>query len=252
MLSFITRFIRAFFLIFLLLVTTPTLIFLSKWYYENVFLKKTYIGVIELPYKIENSNEIISSAKALFSSSDIRGVLIKCNGIGGNEGACQSIYYDLMRLKKIYKKPLISYCERECLYGSYLISLAADSIIASPGSLIGYLGAFEKNSISNSEYACISELKKNFEDQYFDIIINVRKNLNLELIKTLINKCFNGEMAKTANLVDIIGGSLEVENALRSKTVIEGSIEEIHGSVVEHFIMYAVDLISRIKNNFRK
>jgi len=251
MISFIGRLIRALFLIFILLVTAPTLIFLIKWYYAHLVSTKTYVGVLELPNAIGKSEEIIGSAKTLFSSPDIRGIIVKCNGIGGNPGTCQAIHADLVKLKNLYKKPLIAYCERSCLAGSYLIATACDAIVVSHGALIGYLGRFlqEQQLIETPQNECSKVLIQEYAKQFSDILVSSRKNINLETMIKLSSSCVTGNEIISFGLADTIGGSLEVERLMRTKTVIEGSIEEVHGSLVEHFIMYVTDLVNRIIRN---
>lgn len=253
--SFITRLIKSIFLLFLLLVTAPTLLFLIKWYYGNIVTKKTYVGIIEIPRIIEKSENIISSAKTLFSSSDIRGVVLKCNSNGGNEGACLAIYYDLIKLKELYNKPLIAYIENNCFYGGYLIASSADQIIASPGSQIGYFGKFLKDKIDESDDILninkTSVQNDEFEKQYYDLLKNNRKNIKEDDLKEYKNSFLIGRIANQKGFVDSIGGNMEVNKILRNKTVIEGRIEEIHGSVIDHLIMYSVDLVKKITKNFK-
>jgi len=52
--------------------------------------------------------------------------------------AC-SLYYDILKLKQIYKKPVIAYVEQAQSCGYYIAS-ATDYIIASPGAVIGSIG----------------------------------------------------------------------------------------------------------------
>ena len=53
------------------------------------------------------------------------------------------------------------------------------------------------------------------------------------------------------NIIDSLGGKLEVEKIIRGKTVIEGRIEEVRGSLGEHFIFYISHIIHRIINGIK-
>jgi ClpP class serine protease len=246
MFSLIARIVRASFLLFMFLVIAPTLIFLTKWYYAHLISKKTYIGVINLPSCIEKSEEVISSAKTLFSSHEIKGVIIKCNGNGGNVGACEAIHTDLTKLKELYKKPLLAYCERECFGGSYAIATSADVIIATPGALIGNIGEFYCEEKNNIFYITPDTIKQQHEQQYLDIIAHSRKQLNIKSLGAIKKNTISGKQAYEYGLIDVIGGNLEIEKIMRTKTVIEGSLEEVHGSLAYHFITSISDIINKI------
>jgi ClpP class serine protease len=252
MFAFIIRCIRASFLLFLFMVIAPTFIFLTRWYYTHLISHKTYVGVISLPLCIEKSEEIITSAKTLFSSHEIKGIIIQCNGHGGNVGACQAIYSDLMRLKELYKKPLIAYCERECFAGAYAIATAADVIIATPGALIGHIGDFICHETHEITYPKEENIRLEYENQYFEMITKSRKKIDVACLQDIRKNIITGKKAKERNLVDFIGGTLEIDRVMRSKTVIEGSLEEVHGSLAAHFINSTSDIINRIIRGIKK
>lgn len=255
MLILIRKVLNTFFLIVILLLSAPTLLFLTKWYYGNLITTKTYIGVLDIPQTIEKSEEIINAAKTLFTSADIRGIIINCDGNGGNAGACQAIHSDLMKLKKIYKKPIIAYIERNSIAGSYLIASASDFIVATNAATIGYFNLFATNQKINSDMPIHLETIKNaYSIQYKKILQSSRPQINKEIINQSCDLFYNSlstaEHMQSIGFVDFIGGNLEVERIMRSKTVIEGCIEKVHGSFLEHFIFYTSDLIKRTIQGF--
>ena len=77
-----------------------------------------------------------------------------------------------------------------------------------------------------------------------------RKQIQQKTVSLLEKATMSGEQMKEAGLVDFLGGNLEVERVMRSKTVIEGLVEKVHGSFLEHFIFYASDLVRRIMKSF--
>jgi hypothetical protein len=249
MITLIRKLLNAFFLIIFLLLSAPTLLFLTKWYYSNLVMNKTYIGVVEIPFIIEKSEETILAARTLFGSADIKAIILNCDGHGGNPGSCLAIYTDLVKLKQLYKKPIIAFIEKECLAGSYLIATAADYIVSTEGSIIGNLGSFNSNNIP--VYPPES-LRQEYHQQYFKYLLLNRKKINEKNIGLLNNELITGNNLMTFGLIDYIGANLEIERLLKTKTVIEGSIEKVHGSFFEHFIFYITDLISRTIANFKK
>lgn len=243
MVSFIARMTRGFFLLFLFFVLAPTFLFLTKWYYIHLVSKKTYVGVITIPNYIEKSDEVINSAKTLFSSGEIKGIIIKCNGVGGNIGSCQAIHEDLLRLKALYKKPLIAYCEKECFGGAYVIATAADTIVATEGCIIGNINQhFETQPSAENR----SSLKQDHKRQYKDIILKCRTKVTSLFFSEVENNAIAGKNGFTHGLVDSLGGNLEVERLMRLKTVIEGSMEEVQGSLATHFVTSVLDIVNKL------
>lgn len=245
--DFIASLIRSLFLIFMLLVIAPTILFLTKSYYSHLVAQKTYVGIVELPNEIESGDDIINSVKNLFSSAEIRALILVSDGKGGNPGTCLSIHSDLIRLKNLYQKPIIAFIEKESLGGAYLIATAADQIVASPGSEIGI---FEKFEAENEEEKEVN-LKNDFQQQYLAVLKKYRPGIREDEISKLKSICITGLKAKELSIVDFCGGKLEAERVLRGRTVIEGKVEEVRGSLAEHFIFYISKLIHRIIDGIR-
>jgi hypothetical protein len=245
MLTLIRKLLNAFFLLAILLLSAPTLLFLTKSYYTTLVAKKTYIGMLEIPPFIEKSEEIIAAAKNLFASSDVRAIIITCDGNGGLPGPCQAVYNDILRLKYIYKKPIISYIEKSSLAGSYLIATAADYIVASEGAMIGKLDNYY---IGENQHIPTELLHKEYQSLFQKQLQSSRPKFTF---KDAIQNMVTGSSLITLNLIDVFGGNMEVEKILKTKTVIEGSIEKVHGSFIEHCLFYISDLIHRTVNHFR-
>jgi hypothetical protein len=212
-------------------------------------MNKTYIGVLDLPFLIEKSEETVSAAKTLFGSPDIKAIMINCDGRGGVPGSCQSIYADLIKLKQLYKKPIIAFIEKECLAGSYLIATTADYIVSTEGAVIGNFGVFSDGCLMSN---ITDKLKSEYYDQYYKLLYNGRQKIDKNSIKLIEQELSTGQKLIAIGLVDFIGGNMEIERILRTKAVIEGSIEKVHGSFLEHFIFYISDLVNRTMTNFKK
>jgi len=249
MVTLIRKLLNAFFLIIFLLLSAPTLLFLTKWYYGNLVMNKTYVGVVTLPKKIEKSEEIVSAAKTLFASPDIKAIILNCDGEGGAPGACQAICSDLNWLKKIYQKPVISFIEREATGGSYLIASIADEIVSTQGAIIGNFEFF--NSTKENSLAT-SNLEANYSQQFDEVLQRNRKKIALQSITQYKKGVATGLQLFSLGFVDILGGGLEIEKILRAKKIVSGSIEKIHGSFIEHFIFYISDLVHRTISNYKK
>jgi hypothetical protein len=249
MITLIRKLLNAFFLIIFLLLSAPTLLFLTKWYYSNLVMNKTYVGVVTLPKKIEKSEEIVSAAKNLFASADIKAVILHCDGQGGIPGACQAISSDLSLLKKNYQKPVVAFIEKECTGGSYLIASIADEIVSTQGAIIG---DFEFMPLAALEAAYSPELALNYSQQFDQVLQKNRRKIIPQNIALYKKQVATGLNLFSLGFVDVLGGSLEIEKILRSKKLVYGSIEKIHGSFIEHFLFYTSDLIHRIISNYKR
>jgi len=147
----------------------------------------------------------------------------------------------------MYQKPIISFVEKECLSGAYIIATAGDFIIASPGAIIGNFTNFDLDKNNNYNELILID----FENQYYNLLKKYRPSLDKIVIENLKNKNITGLQAEFLKVIDFIGGKLEVEKIIRNRTVIEGKIEEVRGSLGEHFIFYISHAIHRIINGIK-
>jgi hypothetical protein len=241
MISFIARIMKALFIIFFFLMFTPTLWFLTKNYYAHMVAKKSYIGFLELPSNIEKSSDIIDSMKSLFYSPEIKAIVLKCDGNGGNQGACAALIQDLLELQKLYKKIIIGYVENNCSGGSFLIFQACNLSVCTPYTQFSKLGNFDMcNGINDTYFKYLETLKPQHKKEIQGLLANTTQK---EII------C--GNYMYEHNLVNALGGSLAIEKLIRSNIIIEGKIEEVHGSLLEHFVSYVTDLVVRIIKIFQ-
>lgn len=250
--EFVYSLIKSLFLIFMLLVIAPTVLFLTKSYYSHFVSKKTYVGIIDLPQILTNGSDVVSSVKNLFSSPEIRALVLICNSKGGNPGSCLSAHLDILRLKELYQKPVFAFIEKECFSGAYIIATAADYIISSPAALIGNICEFDVENEKGTTEEFSSKIIENFTQQYLNIIKKFRPNIDGSFIFNLENSFITGLQAKDQGFVDNCGGRMEIEKIIRNKTVIEGKLEEIRGSLGEHFIFYISNAVHRIINGINK
>lgn len=249
MFSSLGSWIRTTFLLFILLITFPTVFFLVSSYYRDLVTSKTYIGFIELPSYIDRADEIISSAKALFRADQIKAIIIKCDGQGGNPGACQALYYDLKALKENSQKPLIAYSQRGCGYGFYAIAAAADKIVMSPATKIEGLGLFNNKK---DTYDDINHMRQNKD---YWTILHESRPAHAQLYGAHVQDgslVLTGAEGKDYGLVDVLGGTLEVERQIRQMVQVKGKLEEVRGSWVEHFLFFLSGGIMAVVKAFKQ
>lgn len=80
----------------------------------------------------------LKSLKQAKDDSNIKGVIIKINSPGGTVAMSQSIYNEILRVRKV--KPVVVSMEDVAASGGYYIASAADRIVALNGTLTGSIG----------------------------------------------------------------------------------------------------------------
>lgn len=103
--------------------------------------KKMTTGILEI-----NELKVLSWGYSqillkFFQDKTIDKIILHINSTGGWMSTSSGLYHDIIKLKQIYNKPVIAYIEH-ALSSAYHIASAADYIIASPGAIIGGIGAF--------------------------------------------------------------------------------------------------------------
>lgn len=75
-----------------------------------------------------------------FKNKSSAAVVIQANSPGGSPVQSALINDEIIRLKKLYNKPVYAVVEDICASGCYYIVVAADKIFANKGSMIGSIG----------------------------------------------------------------------------------------------------------------
>ena len=180
------------------------------------------------------SETIIDNIKKIKKNKNIKSVILYVNSGGGSAFASDLITRELELLQK--EKPLIVYMSDVCASGGYYISMPADTLIASEGSIVGSIGVFgiipelsglvkEKLKISvdyiktnknTGEIDLFRPLNNDEENLvqrginqvYVDFLNVVSKGRNIEtqeVDKLARGKVYYGDEGKEINLIDVIG-----------------------------------------------
>ena len=248
------------FLLLIVLSLAPALITSISRQYGKYFEPRTKVGVLPIRESITNSEPYNKQLRTYFEDSSIKAILIKMECVGGTSGSSQSIYTELLALKKENpSKSVIVLIENICASGGYYIACAADHIVAPASALIGSIGTaipylFKVNKLMgqiNIEYNPVVTGKyKNTanpfvpeskdetallqgltDDSYQQFILDVSQSRKLSLAKSeewAEGKIFTGRQALKLGLIDEIGSMDAAIKALRKKALIEGKIEWIH------------------------
>ena len=180
------------------------------------------------------SESIIKEIKKIKKSKNIKSVVLYVNSGGGSAFASDLITRELKLLNE--EKPLIAYMSDVCASGGYYISMPADTLIASSGSIIGSIGVFgifpEMSGLLNDKLKITTDqikTNKNIgeidpfrpleEDEkklvqrgvnqiytdFLSIVADGRSMSTDKVDKLARGKVYYGKEGKELDLIDIVG-----------------------------------------------
>jgi len=180
------------------------------------------------------SESIIKEIKKIKKSKNIKSVVLYVNSGGGSAFASDLIARELKLLNE--EKPLIAYMSDVCASGGYYISMPADTLIASSGSIIGSIGVFgifpEMSGLLNDKLKITTDqikTNKNIgeidpfrpleEDEkklvqrgvnqiytdFLSIVADGRSMSTNKVDKLARGKVYYGKEGKELDLIDIVG-----------------------------------------------
>jgi len=97
------------------------------------------IGVIPIEGIIVDAEGIINDMQYFMDHSGIRAVVLRIDTPGGSVAPSQEIYQAVLELRK--KKKVVASMGSVAASGGYLIAVAADRIVANPGTITGSISA---------------------------------------------------------------------------------------------------------------
>jgi protease IV len=223
------------------------------------FLKDKRIALIRLEGIIADTMALpvaakISEAMDKVKEKDIKALILRINSPGGTVGASQELFDKIKKLKDDGVKVVVSMGDVAASGGLY-VAVAADKIIANPGTVTGSIGVIIKAGVLKELYKKIglehdvvksgkfkdilSDLKhmsnedqeilqEMVDDTYYQFIsaISTERNLNIEDVKKFADgRVFTGNQAKQLGIVDEIGSLKDAENLAKKLANIEGKPE---------------------------
>ena len=129
--------------VILLLAISIVSLFSSK----NSFSEKPFkigkqIGVLEISDIILDSKTPIERLRAFVADDHIKAIIIRINSPGGAIAPSQEIFREIMRARE--KKKIVASMGTLAASGGYYIAAAADTIMASEGTITGSIGVIMK------------------------------------------------------------------------------------------------------------
>jgi protease-4 len=98
------------------------------------------IAVLDVVGVIEDDEQFLEELRDFREDGTVRGYVININSPGGAVAPSQSIFQELRRVHEEDSVPVVATIGSVGASGGYYIALAADSILALPGSITGSIG----------------------------------------------------------------------------------------------------------------
>lgn len=208
------------------------------------------IAVVEVEGVITEPDSINKQIKEYGERDDVKAIVIRINSPGGGVGPSQEIYRELKKVRA--KKKVVASMGAVAASGGYYIAVAADKIIANPGTITGSIGVIMEFTdaegllskiglkgyvIKSGEYKDIGSplrgmrdnekklLQDVIDDVYQQFISAVAENRKLKIDavrKFSDGRIFSGHQAMALGLVDEIGNFQDAIDTAAAMAHIKG------------------------------
>ena len=215
------------------------------------------VGIIPIEGIIGDSGELIEQINEFADDRRIKAVVLRIDSPGGGVAPSQEIYQAVRELKK--KKKVVASMGSVAASGGYLIAVAADRVVANPGSITGSIstvmhyanveelmkkvgvrssvvksGKFKDigspaREMTAEERSLIQAIVDDIYDQFVRTIAENRKLPLQRIFELADGRIFSGRQARDLGLVDELGGLQDAVLLAGKLSGMEGSPEIVHG-----------------------
>ncbi|PCJ20553.1 MAG: signal peptide peptidase SppA [Candidatus Cloacimonadota bacterium] len=182
----------------------------------------------------KGADAIVERLKKIGKDKRVKAVVIRLNTPGGTVGASQEIHSEILKLKKMGKKIVVSMAD-VCASGGVYIAVAADRILANRGTITGSVGVVfsvqnlkelmakigvKANTITSGKFKDIGSMWRDMRtdekallqgivdstfDQFLTAVAEGRNLSKDEVRKWADGRIFNGDKALEHKLIDELG-----------------------------------------------
>jgi protease-4 len=209
--------------------------------------------------RVVGADTIVDQIKRATDDPSIKAILLRVNSPGGSSIASAQIYTELMKARKKNKVVVASMGEIAAS-GGYMVSSAAEKIIADPSTLTGAIGVItgdgipvfkglygklgvKVDTIKEGKHADmfagtrkmttdeVQSMKDIFKESYDDFVSKVaigREFPTKEVYSMAEGRVYTGQQAKDLGLVDKLGGFVDAIQETKSLAGIRGDARLIY------------------------
>jgi protease-4 len=213
------------------------------------------IGIVKIEGTIVESESTIEKIVKFRKSASVKAIILRINSPGGVVAPPQEIHREVKKTCK--EKVVIVSVESIAASGGYYIACAAESIVATPGTLVGSIGVLlpieniellkkiglqstviksgkykdigsMTRPITEEEEVILQDLIDNTYNQFVDVVVEGRGMKREDVLKLADGRVFTGAQAIELGLIDKLG-NLQDTIALAAEMVgIEGEPKVIY------------------------
>ncbi len=127
--------------IFWMLASALVLTMLGKALFPELSsMGKERIALVRVEGAILDSQATVQDLETYGESPLVKAIVLRIDSPGGGVASSQEIYNAVKRLRSRYGKPVVASMGTVAASGGYYIAVAADRILANPGTLTGSIG----------------------------------------------------------------------------------------------------------------
>lgn len=191
------------------------------------------VGIITIEGIIGDANDVIEQINEFADNGSVRAVVVRIDTPGGGVVPSQEIYQAVRELRK--KKKVVASMGSVAASGGYMIAVAADTIVANPGTITGSISAIihyanvedllkkvgvrssviksgkfkdigsPVREMTDAERSLIQGIVDDIYDQFVTTVSENRKIPRSKIKELADGRIFTGRQAKELGLVDELG-----------------------------------------------
>lgn len=214
------------------------------------------VAVVDIRGVIADPYEVNKTLRELGERDDVKAVVLRIESPGGAVGPSQEIHGEILRLKE--KKTVVASMGAIAASGGYYAAVAADRIMANPGTITGSIGVIVEfvNAqellgkiglkgyvVKSGKYKDVGSPLREMEKEERELLQTLINDVNGQFIKAVAEgrnlkteevrriadgRIFTGAQAKELKLVDELGGLSDAISLSASLAGIEGEPSVIY------------------------
>lgn len=199
----------------------------------------------------QNASSIARRIRELADKKEVKALLLDINSPGGTVAAVQDIYNALNYFRE-QKKPVVALMRDVAASGGFYIAMAADKIVAQPGTMTGSIGVIMQttnaqellkkigvdfNAVKSGQNKDIGAIYKELTpeqklllqemidetyQQFFEAVRKGRPSMDVNTLRVYADgRVFTGAKAQTLGFIDALGGEEKAKEYLSELTGIK-------------------------------
>ncbi|MBT3477871.1 MAG: signal peptide peptidase SppA [Candidatus Marinimicrobia bacterium] len=191
------------------------------------------VGIVNINGPIVSAESTVKQLEKFRSRNDITAIILRIDSPGGLVAPTQEIYEKVKSVRK--EKPVVSSLGTVAASGGYYIAVAADTLMANPGTIVGSIGViiqypvltelldkvgikFEtvksgklkdvgsySRNVTDADRVHLNAMVTDMYNQFVDAVSESRTIAKEDVILLADGRVFTGLQSKELGLIDVIG-----------------------------------------------